>query len=72
MHEPWRLPPQSVVDLQLAKSTGQQIISAADFGHSHLVIIDNHRQLIGGSSVLLADYKVAQLAGWVAIHSSGN
>ena len=53
-------PAKGGIELELTKSTRQQIVTPHNFGDLHGVVIDNDSELVSRVSLLLGDHKVPQ------------
>src|SRR5689334_498740 len=58
----WALPAQRFNDLRLAKSVGEMIIAANDMRDTHVVIIDDDGQIIGGRAVGAGQHQIIKLS----------
>ena len=61
MAETRPLPAHGVVNLRLAERVGQVVVAADDMGDRHVVVIDDHRVLIGRCVVAAQDDHVVEL-----------
>ena len=58
MGELRRLEPESLVKLQMARRAGQPLFGAHHVADFHQVVVGYHRQVIGGKTIGLQDYKI--------------
>jgi hypothetical protein len=59
-------PSQGLVDRQLPKGAQQQVIAANDVVDMHVVIVDDHGQLVSDTALRTTDDEIAQVAGRIA------